>query len=194
VPANEIVGLLPCELLVHRNVLNIVVHTDLNASPFRSTLSRCCGCATSSFCGHYGCGGVRAALQGARLGLIDNWLRHVQDVRVRYDDVVMAAGDEEQRLNRLCELTVIEQAVRVCETTILQSAWSEGHPVSVHGWIYTLDDGRLRDLGSCVLDAEQVEAERVEAVARVAHARTLGGALQSCDHGSRLAALHHASS
>jgi carbonic anhydrase len=142
VPANEIVGLLPGELLVHRNVLNIVVHTDLNASPFCSTLSRCCGCATSSFCGHYGCGGVRAALQGARLGLIDNWLRHVR------------------------------AAVRVCETTILQRAWSEGHPVSVHGWIYTLDDGRPRDLGSCVLDAEQVEAERVEAVARVAHART----------------------
>ena len=123
-------------------------------------------------CGHYGCGGVRAALDGARLGLIDNWLRHVQDVRVRYHDIVMAAGDGEQRLNRLCELNVIEQAVRVCETTVLQRAWSEGHPISVHAWIYALADGHLRDLGFCVAGAEQAEAARGEAVARLAHART----------------------
>jgi carbonic anhydrase len=172
VPANEIVGLLPGELFVHRNVSNIVVHTDLNCLSVLQYAVDVLRVRHVIVCGHYGCGGVRAALQGARLGLIDNWLRHVQDVRVRYDDIVMAAGDEEQRLNRLCELNVIEQAVRVCETTILQSAWSKGHSLSVHGWIYTLEDGRLRDLGFCVVDAEQVEAERVEAVARVAHART----------------------
>jgi carbonic anhydrase len=115
---------------------------------------------------------VRAALEDERLGLIDNWLRHVQDVRARYHDVVMAAGDADQRLNRLCELNVIEQAVRVCETTVVQNAWSEGQPIIVHGWIYAVSDGHLHDLGFCVASAEQVEAARGEAVSRLAHART----------------------
>jgi carbonic anhydrase len=115
---------------------------------------------------------VRAALEGARLGLIDNWLRHVRDVRVRYHDIVMAASNREERLNRLCELNVIEQAVRVCETTVVQSAWSDGQPLSVHGWIYALADGHLRNLGFCVVNTEQVEAARSEAVMRLAHAAT----------------------
>ena len=171
VPANEIVGLLPGELFVHRNVSNIVVHTDLNCLAVLQYAVQVLCVRHVIVCGHYGCGGVRAALEGARLGLIDNWLRTVQDVRVRYHDIVMAAGDGEQRLNRLCELNVIEQAVRVCETTVLQSAWSEGQPISVHGWIYALADGHLRDLGFCVVGAEQAEAARGEAVARLAHAQ-----------------------
>ena len=172
VPANEIVGLLPGELFVHRNVSNIVVHTDLNCLAVLQFAVEVLRVRHVIVCGHYGCGGVRAALQGARLGLIDNWLRHVRDVRTRYHDIVTNAGDDEQRLNRLCELNVIEQAVRVCETTVLQSAWSQGQSVSVHGWIYALTDGHLRDLGFCVVDAAQVEAARAEAVARLAHAQT----------------------
>ena len=121
-------------------------------------------------CGHYGCGGVRAALEGARLGLIDNWLRHVQDVRVRHHDIVMAGNDREQRLNRLCELNVIEQAVRVCETTVVQGAWSRGQPLSIHGWIYALADGHLRDLNFCVVGPEGVEVVRREALAMLGRA------------------------
>lgn len=170
VPANEIVGLLPGELFVHRNVSNVVVHTDLNCLAVLQYAVEVLRVRRVIVCGHYGCGGVSAALEGARLGLIDNWLRHVQDVRIRYHDIVMAASDREQRLNRLCELNVIEQAVRVCETTVLQSAWSRGQPLSVHGWIYALADGHLRDLGFCVVGGEEVEAARCEAVARVARA------------------------
>ncbi|HEX6184002.1 MAG TPA: carbonic anhydrase, partial [Pyrinomonadaceae bacterium] len=117
-------------------------------------------------CGHYGCGGVQAALQGARLGLIDNWLRHVQDVAEKYAAALAAAGDEEARLRLLCELNVREQVANVCRTTVVQAAWERGQELSVHGWIYALEDGLLRDLGLCVTCPEDfaAAAEKLETV------------------------------
>jgi len=157
VPANEIVDLLPGELFVHRNVANVVVHTDLNCLSVLQFAVDVLRVRHVIVCGHYGCGGVRAALEGARLGLIDNWLRHVQDVRAKYPGAVDAAPDAAARLDRLCELNVLEQAVHVCETTIVQDAWERGQPLAVHGWIYRLEDGLLRDLGFCVTAADEVQ-------------------------------------
>jgi carbonic anhydrase len=146
VPANEIVGLLPGELFVHRNVANIVVHTDLNCLAVLQYAVDVLRVKHVIVCGHYGCGGVKAALDNAKLGLIVNWLRHVQDVAL-----VRAAALEglqgSARLDRLCELNVIDQARHVCETTVVQDAWARGQTLDVHAWIYGLSDGRLSDLG-----------------------------------------------
>ena len=147
VPANEIVDLPPGELFVHRNVANVVVHTDLNCLSVLQYAVDVLGVRHVIVCGHYGCGGVRAALDGGKLGLIDNWLRHVQDVHAKYHVQVDNAGDLDARVNRLCELNVIEQAVHVCKTTVVQDAWARQQPVAVHAWIYAVEDGRLRDLG-----------------------------------------------
>ncbi|HSC27199.1 MAG TPA: carbonate dehydratase [Vicinamibacterales bacterium] len=165
VPANDIVGLLPGELFVHRNVANVVTHTDLNCLAVLQYAVDILRVRHVIVCGHYGCGGVLAALEGAKLGLIDNWLRHVQDVKARHAEIVAAAGSRDRRLDRLCELNVIEQAVRVCETTVVQAAWGRGQPLSVHGWIYRLDDGRLRDLGFCVVSPDAVAGVRRESLA-----------------------------
>jgi carbonic anhydrase len=146
VPANEIVGLLPGELFVHRNVANLVIHTDLNCLSVLQYAVDVLRVKHVIVCGHYACGGVRAALAAERHGLIDNWLRHVQDIRERYADMIDEIKTEDARANRLCELNVIEQVLHVCETTIVQDAWAREQPVTVHGWIYGLDDGRLRDL------------------------------------------------
>ena len=156
VPANEIVGLRPGELFVHRNVANVVVHTDLNCLSVVQYAVDVLHVAHVIVCGHYGCGGVRAALDRDKLGLIDNWLRHVQDVYAKYRVQVDRAGDPAARVNRLCELNVMEQAVNVCETTVVQDAWARGQQVSVHAWIYGLEDGRLRDLGFSVTDPAEV--------------------------------------
>ncbi len=146
VPANEIVGLLPGELFVHRNVANVVVHTDLNCLSVLQYAVDVLKVRHVIVCGHYGCGGVKAALDGVKLGLIDNWLRHVQDVantqNAALDGLVGAA-----RVDRLCELNVVEQARHVCETTVIQDAWQRRQEVQVHAWIYGLQDGRLSDLG-----------------------------------------------
>ena len=150
VPANEIVGLRPGELFVHRNVANVVVHTDLNCLSVLQYAVDVLRVKHVIVCGHYGCGGVRAALEDSKLGLIDNWLRHVQDVRAKHRPEVDNAGDLEARAHRLCELNVIEQAVHVCKTTVVQDAWTRGQSLAVHGWIYALDDGRLRDFGFSV--------------------------------------------
>lgn len=147
VPANEIVGLLPGELFVHRNVANVVVHTDLNCLSVIQYAVEVLKVRHVIVCGHYGCGGVRAAMEEARLGLIDNWLRHVQDVQKKHRAALEHLPDAEARLARLCELNVVEQARSVCETTILQDAWARGQQVMVHGFIYGLSDGRLKDLG-----------------------------------------------
>jgi carbonic anhydrase len=147
VPANEIVGLRPGELFVHRNVANVVVHTDLNCLSVLQFAVDVLRVRHVIVTGHYGCGGVRAALDGAKLGLIDNWLRHVQDVRGRYAGHLDAIPDVAARADRLCELNVLEQAVHVCETTIVQDAWARGQDLAVHGWIYRLETGWLRDLG-----------------------------------------------
>jgi carbonic anhydrase len=145
VPANEIVDLPPGELFVHRNVANVVVHTDLNCLSVLQFAVEALRVRHVIVCGHYGCGGVRAAIAGTKLGLIDNWLRHVQDVR-RKHAAELDALPEQAREDRLCELNVLEQAANVCETTIVQDAWDRGQPLEIHAWIYRLDDGLLRDL------------------------------------------------
>ena len=145
VPANEIVGMMPGELFVHRNVANLVVHTDLNCLSVMQFAVDVLKVKHIIVCGHYGCGGVRAAYQRARVGLVDNWLRHVQDVREKHD-AELAGLEEDAACDRLCELNVIEQVTNVSQTTIVKDAWDRGQDLAVHGWIYALKDGLLRDL------------------------------------------------
>ena len=164
VPANEIVGLLPGELFVHRNVANVVVHTDLNCLSVLQYAVDALKVKHVIVCGHYGCGGVRAALEDARMGLIDNWLRHVQDVQHKYQHL-LPPNDAEARMRRLCELNVVEQVRNVCETTIMRDAWARGQAVTVHGWIYGLSDGRLKELGLAARSWAECEAQ-VETVTR----------------------------
>jgi carbonic anhydrase len=147
VPANEIVGLLPGEMFVHRNVANVVVHSDLNCLSVLQYAVDVLKIRDVIVCGHYGCGGVQAASQQRSLGLIDNWLRHVQDVAGRHEREFSPTMTEEARANRLCELNVLEQALNVCQTTVIQEAWQRDQSVAVHGWIYSLEDGLVRDLG-----------------------------------------------
>jgi carbonic anhydrase len=156
VPANEIVGLLPGELFVHRNVANVVVHTDLNCLSVLQYAVDVLEVDHVIVCGHYGCGGVQAALRDSRLGLIDNWLRHVQDVARRHAAELQALHDEAQRVNRLCELNVIAQVVHVGQTTIVQEAWRRGKKLEVHGWVYGLHDGLLKDLHVGVNSREEL--------------------------------------
>jgi carbonic anhydrase len=146
VPANQIVGLLPGRLFVHRNVANLVVHTDLNCLSVMQFAVDALGVRHIIVCGHYGCGGISAALGNQTLGLIDNWLRHVQDVMQKHQQQLAEVDDPAQRLNRLCELNVIEQVTNVCQTTIVQQAWERGQSLAVHGWIYGLQNGLIRDL------------------------------------------------
>jgi carbonic anhydrase len=146
VPANQIVGLAPGDVFVHRNVANVVVHTDLNCLSVLQYAVDILGVQHVIVCGHYGCGGVAATLAGARHGLIDNWLRHVADVGEKHADE-LAALPRERRIDRLCELNVVEQVRNVCQTTIVEEAWSRGQPLTVHGVVYGLEDGLLRDLG-----------------------------------------------
>lgn len=147
VPANEIVGLLPGELFVHRNVANVVVHSDLNCLSVVQYAVEVLRVEHIIVCGHYGCGGVEHAFKRGRLGLIDNWLCHVQDVQERHRERFTRSMTQEQSVDRLTELNVIEQAVNVARSTILQDAWRRGQSISVHGWIYRLRDGLIRDLG-----------------------------------------------
>jgi carbonic anhydrase len=146
VPANEIVDLDPGEVFVHRNVANLVVHTDLNCLSVMQFAVDVLKVRHIIVCGHYGCGGVNAALMQERHGLIDNWLRHIQDVQAQYDGVLKELADRKARADRLCELNVVEQVSNVCRTSIVQDAWARGQPLAVHGWIYGLHDGLLRDL------------------------------------------------
>jgi carbonic anhydrase len=155
VPANEIVGLAPGELFVHRNVANLVVHTDLNCLSVIQYAIDVLGVRHVIVTGHYGCGGVRAAFDRSKLGLIDNWLRHVEEVRQRHEPA-LAALTPDAALDRLCELNVIEQARHVCETTIVQDAWARGQELSVHGWVYGLSDGRIHDLGFLAAHPDEV--------------------------------------
>ena len=150
VPANDIVGLLPGELFVHRNIANVVVHTDLNCLSVLQFAVDVLNIEHIIVCGHYGCSGVSAALQNQRVGLADNWLRHVQDVHSKHETRVAAMPDTPHRIDRLCELNVIEQVANVCQTTIVRDAWERGKELAVHGWVYGLKDGLVRDLGSTV--------------------------------------------
>jgi carbonic anhydrase len=165
VPANEIVGLRPGELFVHRNVANVVVHTDLNCLAVLQYAVDVLRVEHVIVCGHYGCGGIQAAMAGAPLGLIDNWLRHVQDVAERHRETLAGFAEGPARLDRLGELHVVEQAVNVCRTSIVQEAWRRGQPLAVHGWIYRLQDGLLRSAGFCARSADAVGAEYRAAIA-----------------------------
>ena len=156
VPANEIVGLRPGELFVHRNVANVVAHTDLNCLAVLQYAVDVLKVEHVIVCGHYGCGGVRAAYLRSSLGLIDNWLRHVQDVHSKHDAHVAMMSDTAQRIDRLCELNVIEQVANVCQTYVVQDAWARGQPLTVHGWIYGLQDGLMHDLGLTVNQPEDL--------------------------------------
>jgi len=154
VPATQLVGLAPGELFVHRNVANVVVHTDFNCLSVMQYAVDVLKVEHIIVCGHHSCGGVKGAMENLQLGLIDNWLRHVQDVFHEHEQILAPIDDKAQRLDRLCELNVIEQVLNVGRTTILQSAWQRGQQVVVHGWIYNLEDGLLRDMGVTIDNAE----------------------------------------
>ena len=147
VPATQLVGMVPGEMFVHRNVANVVVHTDFNCLSVMQYAVDVLGVEHIIVCGHNGCGGVKAALDNLKFGLIDNWLRHVQDVVRDHEPELMQIQDETKRLDRLCELNVVEQVLNVARTTIVQSAWERGQELVIHGWIYGLQYGLLRDLG-----------------------------------------------
>jgi carbonic anhydrase len=166
VPANQITGLEPGEVFVHRNVANVVVHTDLNALSTVQYAVDMLKVEHVIVCGHYGCGGVQAALTNARVGLADNWIRHIQDVRDRHKARLDAAPPA-QRLNMLCQLNVIEQVVNVSQTTVMKDAWLRGAKVTVHGWIYGVNDGLLQDLNMSVSGADALEALHLAAVEKV---------------------------
>jgi carbonic anhydrase len=146
VPANQIIGLLPGDVFVHRNVANVVVHTDLNCLSVMQFAIDVLKVRHVIVCGHYGCGGVGAALRGERHGLVDNWLAHVRDVIAKHESRLALHADAAQRLARLCELNVVEQVVNVSQTTVVRDAWQRGQALTVHGWIYGIEDGLLRDL------------------------------------------------
>ena len=167
VPANEIVDLDPGEVFVHRNVANVVVHTDLNCLSVLQYAIDVLRVPHVIVCGHYGCGGVRAALNAERHGLIDNWLRHVQDVATPHAAHLAQLPGPDARLDHLCELNVLEQVRHVCETTIVQDAWTRGQPLTIHGWIYSLADGLIHDLDTrmeSVADLSSVHARAIAAL------------------------------
>jgi len=167
VPANEIVGLDPGELFVHRNVANVVVHTDLNCLSVLQYAVDVLKVKHVIVCGHYGCGGVQAALTNQKLGLINNWLRHVQDVSQKYANLLPEDMPEAERTDRLCELNVIEQVTNVAQTTILESAWERGQEVTVHGWVYRLANGLVRHLHMDIPKHDEIEAARKRSIERL---------------------------
>ncbi len=166
VPANQIIGLPPGEVFVHRNIANLVVHTDLNCLSVLQYAVEVLRVQHVIICGHYGCGGVIAAHRGAPLGLIDNWLRHIQDAAQRHRHVLAREPNPAGQLDRLCELNVLQQAHNVCRTTIVQDAWRRSEPLTIHGWIYRLSDGLLQDLGFSASSPSQVEDEFAGAIAK----------------------------
>ncbi len=165
VPANEIIGLLPGEVFVHRNIANVVVHTDLNCLSVIQYAVDVLRVKHIMVVGHYGCGGVRTVLRCERVGLADNWLRHVQDVREKHECRLRDLPDDTARSNRLCELNVIEQVANVCQTTIVQDAWARGQQLAIHGWIYGLHDGLLRELCPDISQPEGLAPAHTEAIA-----------------------------
>lgn len=164
VHANEITGLLPGELFVHRNIANVVVHTDLNCLSVLQFAVEMLGVKHIMVVGHYGCAGVRTALQRRRIGLADNWLRHVQDVQTKHSRYLGSVLNDDERADRLCELNAIEQVMNVCETTIVLDAWDKGQELSVHAWVYGLKDGLLRDLGLTISGRQDMHEHYLQAV------------------------------
>ena len=175
VPSTQLVGMLPGEMFVHRNVANLVVHTDFNCLSVMQYAVDGLDVEHIIVCGHHGCGGVKAAMDNVQFGLIDNWLRHVQDVMHVHKHELAQIPDESERIDRLCELNVIEQVVNVSRTTIVQNAWERGQELVVHGWIYGLQDGLVRDLGITVDSAESLAAAYRRALPGLG--RTLTGSL-----------------
>jgi carbonic anhydrase len=167
VPANQILGLDPGEVFVHRNIANVLVHSDLNALSVVQFAVDVLKVEHVLIVGHYGCGGVHAALTGLRLGLADNWLRHVGDVAGKHAALLDAIGDERLRHARLCELNVIEQVVNLCQTTVIADAWARGQRLSIHGWVYSLSDGRVREMGIDVSSPDELATRYRDALARV---------------------------
>ena len=155
VPANQIIGLAPGEVFVHRNIANVVVHTDLNALSVIHYAVEMLRVKHILVVGHYGCGGVMAALNDNRTGLTDNWLRHVQDVRDRHEAKLAEIDDANERVNRLCELNAMQQVVNVCQTSVLREAWARGQSVTVHGWCYSLENGLINDLNVSAASREE---------------------------------------
>jgi carbonic anhydrase len=168
VPANQIVGLLPGEMFVHRNVANLVVHTDLNSLSAIQFAVDQLRVRHIIVCGHFGCGGVLAVLREERVGLCDNWLRHLADVRDKHRALLDGVAGESGRHDRLCALNVIEQVVNVGETTVVRDAWTRGQELTVHGWVYSLRDGLLRDLGMAASGEEEIASQYREALAALA--------------------------
>jgi len=175
VPANEICGLLPGELFVHRNVANVVVHTDLNCLSVMEFAIDSLKVKHIMVVGHYGCSGVNAALNDIRIGLADNWLRHVKDVRNTHIDWLQTVPEGTVRHNALCELNVLAQCRNVCESTVVQDAWQRGQEVVVHGWVYGLHNGLINDLRMNVASSDQVHAVFEEALARLQQRYTQDG-------------------
>jgi carbonic anhydrase len=162
VPANQIIGVAPGEVFVHRNIANVVVHSDFNCLSVIEFAVSVLKVKHIIVCGHYGCGGVKAASENHHLGLIDNWLRHIRDVRQKHDIVLSALETDTLRLDRLCELNVVEQVHNVCHTSIVQEAWEKGQSLAVHGWIYRIQDGLIDDLDVTITELDEIaEAYRV---------------------------------
>jgi carbonic anhydrase len=158
VPANEIVGMLPGEIFVHRNIANVVVHTDLNCLSVIQYAVEVLQIKHIIVCGHYGCGGVAAAMEHREHGLIDNWLAHIKDVYRYHQARFDALRTDKEKADLLCELNVVEQVANVCHTTIVQNAWKAGRSLAVHGWIYSIQDGILRDLNVCVTGPQDISS------------------------------------
>jgi carbonic anhydrase len=156
VPANQIVDMLPGQIFVHRNIANVVVHTDLNCLSVIQYAVEVLKVKHIIVCGHYGCGGVKAAMDNKEHGLIDNWLRHIKDVYRYYEALIEEVQSEQGKLNLLCELNVIEQVANICHTTIVQGAWKSGQELAVHGWIYSIENGILKDLDVCVTNPDEI--------------------------------------
>ena len=167
VPANQITGLTPGEVFVHRNVANVVVHTDLNCLSVVQFAVDLLKVGHIIVCGHYGCSGVHAALTGRKIGLADNWLRHVQDVGERHGPYLGTIAVEARRYDALCELNVLEQVRNLCQTTSVQDAWARGQPLTIHGWIYGVHDGRLHDLDATIARADEAGPVLAAAQARL---------------------------
>lgn len=167
VPANQVIGLAPGEVFVHRNIANVVVHTDLNALSVIHYAVEILRVKHILIVGHYGCGGVKAAMNDNRTGLTDNWLRHIQDVRDRHIERLERFTDPSERADRLCELNAMHQVVNVCQTSVLREAWQRGQGVTVHGWCYSLQDGLVRDLGVSSHTREEAVERYRDAVGRI---------------------------
>ena len=168
VPATQLVGLSPGEMFVHRNVANLVIHTDLNCLSVMQYAVDVLQVRHVIVCGHYGCGGVEAAFRDRRLGLIDDWLRHVQDVQRKHGSLLGRIYDDARRMERLCELNVIEQVANVCQTSIIRRAWERGQELCIHGWVYDLTDGLLRDMNVCATNQDEAQSVYEAALASLA--------------------------